>query len=69
MIRSSTARVVIVGGGLSGLSAAEHLLKTNPEVEVTLLEAKDRVGGRTLSFKMQSTIYDFGAMYIGPHHT
>ncbi len=44
-------RVVIVGGGLAGLSAAECLARTvGDRVEVTLLESKRRVGGRVGSF-------------------
>lgn len=42
-------KVVVVGGGLSGLSAAEELLKQQPNLDVTVLEAMDRVGGRTWS--------------------
>lgn len=34
-----------------------------------MLEAKDRVGGRTLTVKMHDTLYDFGAMYVGLQHT
>ena len=37
--------VVVVGGGVAGLAAAHHLLGT-PGVEVTLLEADDRLGGK-----------------------
>jgi monoamine oxidase len=39
-------RVVILGAGLAGLSAAYELLKRDPRLEVTILEARTRVGGR-----------------------
>jgi len=37
-------RVGIVGAGISGLRCAEVLLQNN--CEVTILEARDRIGGR-----------------------
>ena len=36
---------VIVGGGITGLSAAAELVSTHPGVSVTVLEREDRVGG------------------------
>jgi oxygen-dependent protoporphyrinogen oxidase len=38
-------RVVIVGAGISGLAAAYRLQRLTPEVEITVLEQRDRVGG------------------------
>jgi protoporphyrinogen/coproporphyrinogen III oxidase len=40
-----TSRILIIGGGISGLAAAHRLLELNPSVHVTLLEASDRLGG------------------------
>ncbi|MCC9599609.1 hydroxysqualene dehydroxylase HpnE [Stieleria sp. JC731] len=42
--------VVIVGGGLAGLSAAESISRLSPDRPVVVLEAKRRTGGRTGSF-------------------
>ncbi|MBI5727704.1 MAG: FAD-dependent oxidoreductase [Ignavibacteriales bacterium] len=39
---------LVVGGGLSGLSAAVHLANNN--YQVTLLEASPKIGGRSYSF-------------------
>jgi protoporphyrinogen/coproporphyrinogen III oxidase len=40
-----TARVVIIGGGISGLAAAHRVLELNQAAQVTILEASDRLGG------------------------
>ncbi|HYA32122.1 MAG TPA: protoporphyrinogen oxidase, partial [Thermodesulfovibrionales bacterium] len=39
-------RVVIVGGGISGLSLAYFLLKEKPSMDLILLEAEERLGGK-----------------------
>ena len=46
--RPSAPRVVIIGAGLAGLSAAYELSRAGADVVV--LEARNRVGGRTISF-------------------
>ncbi len=38
-------RVAIIGGGISGLAAAHHLHEMDPELELRLLEAGNRLGG------------------------
>ena len=39
------AKVVVVGGGISGLAAAHRLVELRPELDVTVLEASARTGG------------------------
>jgi phytoene dehydrogenase-like protein len=39
--------VAIIGGGLSGLAAADHLLRHVPGLSVAICEARERLGGRT----------------------
>lgn len=39
------ARVVVIGGGVSGLAAAHRLKELNPTLNLTLLEASARLGG------------------------
>ncbi|XP_012498278.1 PREDICTED: amine oxidase [flavin-containing] A [Propithecus coquereli] len=57
--------VVVVGGGISGLSAAKLLLEHN--VNVLVLEARDRVGGRTYTVRNEHVNYvDVGGAYVGP---
>lgn len=60
--------VVVVGGGLAGLTTARRLDRQN--VDVRVLEARDRVGGRTLSQEVAGEPVDLGAQWIGPgqHH-
>jgi len=62
---SRTTDVVIVGAGLAGLSAARAL--TAKGVNVVVLEARGRVGGRTLSYVLSDgRIIDVGGQWIGP---
>jgi len=59
------ARVVVVGAGLSGLVAARKLAGAG--LSVVVLEARDRVGGRTLSHTTSfGERVDLGAQWIGP---
>ena len=61
-------RVVVVGAGLAGLSAAEVLAAAG--AEVTVLEARDRVGGRTWSQTLANgATVEMGAEFILPGNT
>jgi squalene-associated FAD-dependent desaturase len=51
-------RVVVIGGGLAGITAAVALAKAKHEV--TLLEAKPRLGGATMSFDRDGLVIDTG---------
>ena len=54
--------VVIVGAGLSGLQAAVDVQKAG--LSCVVLEARDRVGGKTWSREMAGVKQDFGAAWI-----
>ncbi|HEX6975420.1 MAG TPA: FAD-dependent oxidoreductase [Vicinamibacterales bacterium] len=66
--RRSGPRVVIIGGGFSGLAAAYEL--SHGGADVTVLEARNRIGGRVLSFKdlVPGGNVEGGAELIGSNH-
>ena len=45
MGEQSGKRVIVVGGGLAGLSAAESLSRNRPDIHVTVLESRRTVVG------------------------
>jgi monoamine oxidase len=62
------ADVAIVGGGLAGLTAARNLVKAGHSVIV--LEARDRVGGRTLNHILpDGQALEAGGEFVGPTQT
>ncbi|KAK4686294.1 monoamine oxidase, partial [Tremellales sp. Uapishka_1] len=66
MLQSTSVDVVVIGAGLSGLTAACRLVKEGKSVIV--LEARDRVGGKTLSIETElGGRVDVGAAWINEH--
>lgn len=45
LMEKKTAKIVVVGAGIAGLTAA-HTLRRNGFNEVVVLEGSDRIGGR-----------------------
>ncbi|XP_072168208.1 probable flavin-containing monoamine oxidase A [Diadema setosum] len=66
--------VIVVGAGLSGLTSAYRLRELVPGCRVLVVEAKDRVGGRTMTVEMQGAhgpdSWDLGGQWVSSsqHH-
>ena len=64
----SSADVVVVGAGISGLVAARNLVKAGKDVLV--VEADDRVGGRVLNHTLtDGSVIESGGAFVGPTQT
>lgn len=57
----SRPSVVVIGGGIAGLTAARDLLMALPGSRVVLLDASDRVGGKVRRHEVGGHLVDVGA--------
>lgn len=53
-------RVVIIGGGISGLAAAHRLIELNPSLDLTLIEASARLGGTVRTDEREGFLLERG---------
>ena len=51
----NTCKILIIGAGMAGLSAANHLLQ-NSEPDFLILEARGRFGGRIVSTQIGKVV-------------
>lgn len=63
--------VIVIGGGISGGSAAYYLKKQVKDLRILILEAKNRLGGRTQTISLkcskpnQTSRWDIGGQWVG----
>ncbi|KAL1509472.1 hypothetical protein ABEB36_004198 [Hypothenemus hampei] len=60
---SNYSKVLIIGAGMAGLSAAYHLTKNN-FTDFKLLEARNRIGGRIIQVPIANDKVELGANWI-----
>lgn len=58
--------VVVVGGGVSGLTAAHRILKDRPESSVVVTEARDRAGGNITTMSANGRLWEEGPNSFQP---
>lgn len=58
--------VIVIGAGLGGLRAARDL--TDQGLDVVVLEARDRVGGRGYTTRLSDRIVELGGSWFTPEH-
>lgn len=64
-MREQDCDVAVVGAGMSGLTAARTLIDAG--LKVAVLEARNRVGGRTLSKTLSNgVVVDMGGQWVAP---
>ena len=63
--RNRTSRIVIIGGGITGLAAAHRLVErareTNQNLDFALLEASSRLGGALKTHHRDGFLIEAGA--------
>lgn len=61
-LRAGARRVIVIGAGCAGLAAARRLREQG--VDCVVLEARERIGGRTHSIRLGEASVDVGAAWL-----
>lgn len=61
-VRAGARRVIVIGAGCAGLGAARHLRAQG--IDCVVLEARERIGGRTHSLQLGAVTVDVGAAWL-----
>ena len=61
-VQSGARRVIVIGAGCAGLAAARHLRANG--VDCVVIEARERIGGRTHSLQLGAVSIDVGAAWL-----
>ncbi|MFV3308459.1 FAD-dependent oxidoreductase [Pseudomonas sp. NY15181] len=61
-VRAGARRVIVIGAGCAGLGAARHLSAQG--IDCVVLEARERIGGRTHSLQLGPVTVDVGAAWL-----
>ena len=59
--RTSTPRIAVIGGGITGLAAAHRLNRLLPRVDLRIYEASDRLGGPLHTLRTADATLEQGA--------
>ena len=59
--KKQPSKIIIVGGGITGLAAAYRLEQIAPHADITLLEASDHIGGKLYTERIQGFHVEAGA--------
>ncbi|WP_152223278.1 NAD(P)/FAD-dependent oxidoreductase [Pseudomonas sp. SCB32] len=61
-VRAGARRVIVIGAGCAGLGASRHLRAQG--IDCVVLEARERIGGRTHSLQLGPVTVDVGAAWL-----
>ncbi len=61
-VQAGARRVIVIGAGCAGLGAAHHLRANG--VDCVVIEARERIGGRTHSLQLGEVTVDVGAAWL-----